>query len=250
MNSNNNHNNNKKKEPPEYEELKKFLKAYNITFVDEPATFDLLHQKFSWNYETISLTPLSAKWKEKLFVYSILYHAMQLKDYRKYSVESFISLPRAAILPALGLTPDRDALTLLFLNTSSILHQNKNLKDTIAEGRRITIGNILRWTQQILRTFLYLYNNYITFGPITIDKIFLLPDTTMVNQMNQWLHVSNALKRRYKIREEDFKDLPPPVELSGRQVWIDFTQLPDSNLHLYNELRNNDLEFSWKLAVK
>jgi hypothetical protein len=280
--------NTKRVEVTEFEELKAISKNYQVTTVDELASnhvLSFLQRKYSWFMEEISISLLNAKQKERMFIYFILYYGISRPDYRiKYAFENFITIPHCyPILPAVALNPSRTDLTLLYLRHPSLQNEqpsrkkhksssvpSKTLKETIEEGRRITLSNILRWSQQLFRTVLFLHKNYIILEKLDISNILLESDTEILYEMNCWIQMMHHLKKRFnKIKEDEIKEISKTT-IPGRQIWINFFSkfekdnenesprkkhekeeliLLDS-LHLFTELRNNDVNLGWKLAVK
>lgn len=272
---------------PDFEELKNLVKNYRVTIVEESSLFELFQKKYQWKIETIPILPgLHPKWKERIFIYFILFYGLHTKDYKKWSLKSFLPLPRGVIMPAIGLSPEKTHLHLLFLNypaTTPAMRTFKTMKESIEEGRRVTNANILRWAQQLFRFLLYIHKNYVTLnGNLNIEQVTLQTDTEPFQQMKEWLQIENLLKKKYKCKEEDLKSIPKE-EFIGRQVWIDFftppqpssttfiaskghsperTSSPSSprkatgelpicdTMHLFGDLRNIDLELTWKLSYR
>lgn len=274
---------NRKTDVVDFEELKNIVKNYRVSVIEEPAMFELFRRKFGWKVETIPIVPsLKPKWKQKLFIYFILFHGFQAKDVRKWSLKAFLPLPRGVVMPAIGLSADKTHLHFLFLNYPSpnlTLRPYKSMRETIDEGRRVTMANILRWAQQLFRFLLYIHRNYITInGNLHLDQVLLQQDTEPFHQMKEWLQIDQILKKKYKCKEEDLKKIPR-VEHVGRQVWIDFFTAPqktefvftanrsysperssspssprrgeasiEETMLLFTDLRNLDHDLTWKLS--
>jgi hypothetical protein len=285
----------KRVEVPEFEELKTITKNYQVTTIDELSSnhvLSFLQRKYHWFMEETSISSLKEKQKERLFIYFILYYGISRPDYRiEYAFENLITIPRCyPILPAVALNPSRTDLTFLYLRHPSIQNEqtsrkkhkttsapsiaSKTLKETIEEGRRITLSNILRWSQQLLRTILFLHKNYIILEKLDLSNILLESDTEILYEMNCWIQMMHHLKKRFnKIKEDEIKEIPKTI-IPGRQIWVNFYSKMEKekenetivesprkkhekeesilldSLHLFTELRNNDVTLGWKLAVK
>lgn len=181
--------------------------------------------------------------------------------------QSYVGLPRLPVFVSFANQQfaEKDAkikfhrISMGFFTKKVNITENESIHATITEHRRITLRNVMRWSQQILTSMNCLHKNYITLTPVSLHEVYLQSDWPIVRGIWEITRSKTAPRKK---NEDPHRNIPRGN--GGRQAWLDithggiaqpknsvedFSNHENSN-HFYVELRKMDSLGSGILTLK
>lgn len=111
---------------------------------------------------------------------------------------AYAALPRCSFVPYIVIPEGSKASTmkLVYLGTKTADDDEQTISLAIEQARRVTVRNVVKWTQQLLTTLQAIHKTYTAIGPFAIDEVILRSSDG--NVVDGFLGLEDALsgKRR------------------------------------------------------